>query len=78
MPTCLPILYACTLADAGVDRVVSAQAALTRDTTYLVNGAQVGARDIVTVSFAAHSTVLCSAATLCTDFSQPIPAHPAA
>ena len=37
-------------ADAGVDRVVSAQAALTRDTTYLANGAQVGARDIITVS----------------------------
>jgi hypothetical protein len=37
-------------ADRGVDRVLSAQGALTRDTTYLVNGAQVGARDIVTVS----------------------------
>jgi hypothetical protein len=37
-------------ADKGVDRVVSAQGALTRDTTYLVNGAQVGARDIITVS----------------------------
>ncbi|PSC70609.1 chaperonin 60B2 [Micractinium conductrix] len=40
-PTCL--------SDKGVDRVVSAQGALTRDTVYLVNGAQVGARDIVTV-----------------------------
>lgn len=37
------------LSDKGVDRVLSAQAALTRDTTYLVNGAQVGARDICTV-----------------------------
>ena len=36
-------------ADKGVDRVLSAQGALTRDTTYLVNGAQVGARDILTV-----------------------------
>lgn len=37
-------------ADKGVDRVVSAQGSLTRDTVYLVNGAQVGDRDIITVS----------------------------
>lgn len=36
-------------ADKGVDRVLSAQGALTRDTVYLVNGAQVGDRDIFTV-----------------------------
>ena len=50
LPIQTPRLPVFTGADNGVDRVVSAQAALTRDTTYLVNGAQVGARDIFTVS----------------------------
>lgn len=42
------------LADKGVDVVVSAQGSLMRDTTYLANGAQVGARDIITVSPSRH------------------------
>ena len=37
-------------ADNGTDRIVSAQGSLTRDTTYFANGAQLGARDIFTVS----------------------------
>jgi hypothetical protein len=51
MPSSLPAVSPAPCpADKGVDRVVSAQGALTRDTTFLVNGAQVGARDIITVS----------------------------
>ena len=38
-----------TLSGTGKDRMVYAQAALTRDTTYLVNGQQIGSRDIFTV-----------------------------
>lgn len=55
-------------ADKGVDRVLSAQGALTRDTVYLVNGAQVGDRDIITVgvssSFGSSSITLCVASFL--------------
>ncbi|GAB4821994.1 hypothetical protein N2152v2_009040 [Parachlorella kessleri] len=38
-----------TLSDSGRDRMVFAQGSFVRDTTYLVNGGQVGARDIFTV-----------------------------
>lgn len=46
----LPLAVPPPPADKGVDCVVSAQGSLVRDTTYLVNGQQLGARDIVTVS----------------------------
>ena len=38
-----------TLSGTGKDRMVYAQGSLTRDTTYLVNGQQIGSRDIFTV-----------------------------
>jgi outer membrane protein assembly factor BamA len=38
-----------TLSGTGKDRMVYAQGSLTRDTTYVVNGQQVGSRDIFTV-----------------------------
>lgn len=38
-----------TLSGTGKDRVLYAQGSLTRDTTYLVNGQQIGARDIIAV-----------------------------
>ena len=38
-----------TLSGTGKDRMVYAQGSLTRDTTYLVNGQQLGSRDIFTV-----------------------------
>ncbi len=38
-----------TLSGTGKDRMVYAQGSLTRDTTYMVNGQQIGSRDIVTV-----------------------------
>ena len=39
-----------TLSGTGKDRVMYAQGALTRDTTYSVNGQQIGSRDIFAVS----------------------------
>jgi len=38
-----------TLSGTGKDRMVYAQGSLTRDTTYMVNGQQIGSRDIFTV-----------------------------
>ena len=40
-----------TLSGTGKDRMVYAQGSLTRDTTYLVNGQQIGSRDIFTVRY---------------------------
>ena len=39
-----------TLSGTGKDRVLYAQGSLTRDTTYMVNGQQIGSRDIIAVS----------------------------
>lgn len=44
-----------TLSGTGKDRMVYAQGSLTRDTTYLVNGQQLGSRDIFTVR---HSCII--------------------
>ncbi len=38
-----------TLSEAGCDRVMFAQGSLVRDTTYMVNGAPIGSRDIFQV-----------------------------
>ena len=43
-----------TLSDTGVDRSMYLQGNITRDTTYFVNGAVVGARDIIQVTFSHH------------------------
>ena len=40
-----------TLSGTGKDRMVYAQGSLTRDTTYMVNGQQIGSRDIFTVRY---------------------------
>lgn len=48
-PPCMQDGPPTTISDSGRDRMVYAQGSLVRDTTYLVNGGQVGARDIFTV-----------------------------